>query len=285
MIEKNKNDEDLDLSILTKYHGKKGLEFDVSNIIVANMSTNRTYQIYCLLNFEKVRSMIIRHLNDEFRSAVEMNEKELRESVLVNADNVYEDSLVKFIISGLIKASLDVLLDKSDEVSLKFARKYMGRTSYGIANSTCLKILRVFGNKFDLKNLKKYVAESYSTEERVLCAEAIIRISPTKENILALIKLGDLEVVKICLANFFLLRNKIPKNTLLDMLKDDNQYIRYAALNFIIENEYDLEKFLKGYAQNKYYYNIVVVLDRLLYSPRKISDETTIHIKNLENAI
>jgi hypothetical protein len=82
---------------------------------------------------------------------------------------------------------------------------------------------------------------------------------------------------------YIALNEKIDLDNLIDMLKDKDANIRASAFSFIIENNIDLENILSKYMDNRYYYNPVVVIDSMLYAPKRIKDKVIKDIVELKD--
>jgi hypothetical protein len=229
-------------------------------------------------HFEAIRGMLRADLENGFER-VKKQSIDTVESTL--GGGVYSKKLVEgfkkyddFIRSQFVEAALIGLATHGEASDIRFGRQYLAND----LNATQLAAVRIvcrFGTKEDVPALLKVVKDSWgdARDEAGVCA---LRLSPTPFDVaLELIRSNTPKLVRAGYA--WLYDQRSPEvaaffETLLDSASDRE---RVRSIYYISKTRTtdELEKILEAnLRKEKYYYNVIAWLDRLLYSPEPLKN-------------
>jgi hypothetical protein len=269
LVKEKINEEGIDLKYKIKYYKNENLYYDLDNLNMLTLYEEEKIKLYCILNYDNEK--------DTIQSLLDNNLSKYRDLLEDYFTNKYtgaknkDGSLQTFIIDQIIVGLLFVLYYKEDEIAIKYARRYIGNTIYGIGDNISLKIICKYGDVEDYDILKEYI-KRVSGEIKWVVAKKILDFKLTNENIIFLIKLGEKSVIDITLTEIKNRSVRIDMSIILELLYNKNEIIRDAALRIILTNNLDLEEVIDKYTDGIYYYNTNKKMDTILYAPKKIRE-------------
>ena len=194
-------------------------------------------------------------------------------------------SLDDFVRSRFVEAALAGLAINGEASDIRFGRQYL-QSGFTATTLAAVRIVCRFGTAEDVPGLLNVAKESWgeARDEAGICA---LRLSTTAlDTALELIRITSPKLVQAGYAWLYNQRSREAAaffETLLDSV-DDKERLRSVYYFFKTRSSEDLKNVLEANLQKeKYYYNVVTWLDRLLYSPeplkgfflRKLAEEAT----------
>lgn len=242
-------------------HGKEAYE-----ALAITHSSSMAERLRSDLNnhFEKIKSASIDKLKSEYGD---------KASILLAQ---YKTDLEQLIKDSFVEAALKGLAIINDQSDIRFAREYLGKLKYGIANDECLSIIEKYGDDTDIDRLISVAESTYGPTKRKAVITAIKLSGKQLEMIQDLVHSEDKGISEIAAEQIYLLpredRIAIAKN-LLHLEHDKIRLIAAKMLSNDLGRD-DLESILNDYIESQtYYYNVVNFLDGYLYAPGKFKDK------------
>lgn len=273
-----KNDQ-ISIDIIIKIHKKLKIDYELKSSEPNILTDHKQYEISSILNIKDKIGSIRKNLSDNFHDFILKDEENYRRVYKIESEDLFEDELIQFIVARYIRSSLSVIYRRLEKSDLLYARKYYSNTIYNLADEMCLSIFKKIGEEADLALLKSCISDNRSATQNKLCVEAILRINPSLENLIFLISTGNKSIIRDVQTRFNQYPEKLSVELIVSKLASNNINIRNSILNYIITNEYDLNEILNLYLEEAHYYHVVVSLDIILYSPKKIRDQIINDIK------
>jgi hypothetical protein len=261
-----------------------------------NENNSIIYEILATDHFTKFKVQLRNDLTDEFHSLQEESKKrfpaylkkqykDISEDLATSILNFYKKDTLEYIKYKYIKAGLMGIYANGSKADIKFAKKYLFNTKYGGSDEICLKIFSKYGNRKDAEYLLGKLKEQNTSQKKSLIKTALL-ISPGPRGIIKiLLKLEDKEGLLIALDYYDSIKSKTNIKFLKTLLFNKNSDIRVKALSILADlmTKHQLKKLIDVYITNKtYFYDIVAWLDKLVYSPKEISE---MYFKQLRNSL
>jgi len=275
-------------SVILTYYRKQKSELVAAAVDWFDVDGPLAYKSLAMDHFDAIGGEIRTDLENGF----ERVRKKSIDSVESKLGAEYANKLIvsfkdldDFIRSQFVEAALAGLAINGETSDIRFGRKYV-ESGYVATQRAAVRIVCRFGTAEDLPALLNVSKESWgeARDEAGVCA---LQLSPSPfEVALELIRNTSPKLVRAGYA--WLYKQRSPEataffETLLDS-GDDKERLRSVYYFSRIWTTAKLENALEANLQKeKYYYNVVSWLDRLLYSPeplkeffvRKLAEETT----------
>ena len=264
------------------------------------------YKVLSIYHFETISSRIHSDLNDEFESLQSESLSRLKEQLQATAqsellsrlkeqwqataqleslskfkeqwqataDTIIEDwkkqhKTNEYLKSCFISAALEGLAKNGTKEDVKYARKFLGKTKYNLADVAAIQLLSKFGDLSDVDRLLENASKTYGKTKKSAIIAAF-KLSTDKDAFLIeMINKNDKEIADIAISflNDDELKNKIEIARELLVSKIDDYRLKGLAILFKHYKLPDLEKLLNEYlSKGSYYYNVVTWIDRCLFA-------------------
>ncbi len=240
----------------------------LSQLDFFDVNAKYAYRILAEDYFAIIESRIRSDLEEEFDSLRKDSEARLGEKYS-SLRRAYEPDLVEFIKGTLIASAIDGLAKNGQSGDIKYARKYLGNTKYGMADRGSIILLSKFGDSSDVDNLIKVTSELYGETKR-FALDTAYKLSENRDVLLETL-MNDKNDETAAIAVKILSMTESPRR--IEMAKalfnstKDKRRLEGLAIVSKYSNDNELETLLNEYvSQPSYYYNIVTWLDRCLYS-------------------
>ena len=222
------------------------------------------YRYLSVNHFELIESRIRADLDNEFAALVsELEQKG------------WERSTADYVRAKMIGAALAGLAEHGNEGDVKYARKFLGKTSYNVADLEAVKLLVKYGDTSDVERLIETALAS-GTETRALALDGALRLTNDKIPVLEImLKEGDGKTPAKAAEELWLSDEKRAREIPKLMLKSDNADKRLRGLAILVKfcEKQELEALLDEYmSASPHYYNVVTWLDRTLYAPGRYGE-------------
>ena len=215
----------------------------------------------------------VHELLDLAKHEVNIDEKNLINEHLDQIDKIIEDRkkmFNKYNKHQFIGAALSGLLLHGNYEDIKWGRKYLVKSS-NITNSPqieAIQIVEKYGDSSDVTALIDIAKESYG-ELSNLAAQAAIKLSSGINGAaLELLRSEKSNLVRIAIKSFETEDRTKVREILEPFLRKENRLLHsYALLYFLKYSSHEeLEDLLDRYLQERYYYHVVCLIDRILYA-------------------
>lgn len=172
-----------------------------------------------------------------------------------------------------IAAALSGLVLYGNPGDIIWGRKYLELrkfTEFGeLLQISAIKLVELYGDQSDIEVLIKVSESTYGDISR-LAAKAAIKLSPGVKGVASSLLSTERPDLAFIAVDSFNSQDKSEAFELLEpMLAQDNSAFRSCALLYFLKfsSAEELEGLLNRYMQNRYYYSVVCMIDRILYSP------------------
>ncbi|MHB8068814.1 MAG: DUF4062 domain-containing protein [Desulfobaccales bacterium] len=242
------------------------------------INNDHIYRILSTEYFDYIEPRIRSDLDDEFEGLRLESANRLKEKYGSAADSVLNEvtpELIEFTKAQLISAALDGLRIHGKKQDVKYARKFLSKTRYGLADKSAIQLIDRFGNKRDVDKLLEISSKKYGEDKIEIIKIAYRLCSHKEEFIIDLINNDDTNIAKfgIYLLDKSNSSNKIMLANNIISFKDDQRRLEGLAILVKKYNDKQLEKLLDKYiSMEYYYYNIVTWIDRYLYAKGKYKE-------------
>jgi hypothetical protein len=222
------------------------------------------YRYLAFNHFDLIESRIRSDLDNEFANLIsELNQKG------------WESKTVDFVKGKMIQSALAGLAEHGREYDVKYARKFLGNTSYNVADPESVKLLAKYGDISDVEKLLE-VALASGTETRRLALEGALRLADDKIPVLEImLKEGDGKTAGKSAEELWVSDEDRVRQISKIMLRSDDTNKRLRGLAVLVKffEKTELEGLLDEYMTvSPYYYNVVTWLDKTLYAPGRYGE-------------
>jgi hypothetical protein len=241
-----------------------------------NIDVDKIYKILSLRNYEHIRMRILTDLDDNFENFHHIYQEKFKQKYGDQSKTILEswdrDDLKDFIRTRLILSAISAIMEQDDPESIRIARKYIKNNDERI-KKMAIKIMEKLGDTSDASLLVDICTKSYG-ELKELAANAALLLNPGISGTSAsFLKIGDEHLINLALKS---LKNEPIEKTrsiVENLLQNSNDSIRKHAIFYLIDklSKDELEKILMNYPKNYYYYNVMCLLDRMLYAPSPLN--------------
>ena len=286
------------LNLLTIFFTRKSLQ-DLANVISAfSFDSYIAYKVMATEHFGCIAEQVRENLEDEFASFAKehitqriMSEFKVYELLNLaelqgNADEIKlvheqlnkindiiereHNSFNKYDKHQFIGAALSGLLLHGNYEDIKWGRKYLVKNS-NITESPRTEVIQIvekYGDSSDVVSLIDIAKENYG-ELSNLAAKAAIKLSSGINGAaLELLRSEKPNLVRIAIKSFETEDRSKVREILEPFLRKENRLLHsYALLYFLKHSSHEeLEDLLDRYLQERYYYHVVCLIDRILYA-------------------
>jgi len=255
---------------------KKPIEELRSKIDWFSIDGTNAYEALAKHHFNDFAEQVRIDLGDDFESLRSKAFQELEQKYPKEAGEIIKKfgkggDLDNFIHTSLITIALEALAEHGQASDAVLARRYMS-TDRTEARLAAIKILEEFGDVSDCAELVKLTSPKSSVSQSA--ARAALKLSGRSVGMLNTLLDSDIPVVvDVALSSLkpedldqFMKRIKA-----LLSHKSDNVRERAVACLSRLAGDKMLREILEEYYSNEsYYYNVVCLLDRLLYAPQSL---------------
>lgn len=231
------------------------------------------YRVLAEDHYEFIECRIRVDLEDEFKTLIISSGDNLKNKYGPAYENIiklYGDDLKEFIKAKLISAALAGLVKNGNAEDIKYARKYFQNTRHNMADKEAIELLAKYGDATDVKKLTDFVLNSYG-EVKILAIKAALNISRYSIDLLSqYVVSNDKEISKLAAKVLDSMKTPDVIGLTRKMIESENDDVRINGLAILIKRSVDaeLEEYIDSYiSQDRYYYNIVGMLDRCLFAP------------------
>jgi hypothetical protein len=233
-----------------------------------DVNAKHAYRILAEDYFSIIESRIRSDLDEEFDSLRKDSEARIREKYGV-AKVGYEPETIEYVKDTFIASAIDGLAKNGQSEDIKYARKYLGNTKYGLADRGAIILLSKFGDSSDIDNLIKVASNLYGETKR-FALETVYKLSKSKDALLEALMNDDNDATAEIAVKILSMHDsprKIEMAKALFNSTKDKRRLEGLAIVSRNYNDNELETLLNDYvSRSAYYYNIVTWLDRCLYS-------------------
>jgi len=245
-------------------HGKKAYEALAS--------------VYTAYMAERIRSDLRDHFEGLRNKSINRLKAQYGEQGSMSLLGGYNPELEQFIRDTFVAAAIKGLAKLDDKSDIIFAREYIQKTQYGMADDSCISIIEKHGDTTDIDQLIGLAENAYGSIKKRAVTASIKLSSNPQEIIRKLVQSEDKSLSEIA-ANHMPLLEKMDRLTLAkELLYSENENVRFQATKIISEylSRDDIEEILNDYIESPtYYYNVVYYLDRYLYAPDKFKGNSS----------
>ena len=233
-------------------------------------NSQEAYRILAEDYFSLIESRIRVDLDNSFGTFIQESQARLREKY-GPIEGLYKTDLIEFMRDRFIAAAMDGLARNGKLEDVKYARKYLGNTTYNKADNGAILLLSKFGDTSDVDSLIKAALRNYG-ETRKLALETAYALVDDKDALLErLVNDKDKSVAEIAMQKLWKHESDRKLAITLELLESEVDERRIQALSIFAHqcnyNSSELEDLLDVYiSRQSYYYNIVTWLDRCLYT-------------------
>jgi len=177
-----------------------------------------------------------------------------------------------FILRNFTSAALASIAQNGEAESIKFGRNYINHGDTSI-KLQALKIVERFGDETDVKFLIDIAKNSYGEIKSTATHAALKFSSDYQQAVTPLLQTKDTELVKQVVKYIWNDDVRRVRPVLEDLLNDTKDKNRKVALSYFVNKfgRKKLEEMLSEYLERTtYYYNIVHLLDKTIYSTRAV---------------
>ncbi len=266
--------------LLLKYYSKKNYEQIKDKYFwYDNKHSAIFYEVLAANFYDKFKKQLRKDLNSNFNTLqIESKRKlELKRGAEIAGILItrFKQDTIEYLKSKYIKGALKGILKNGSKLDVKFAKKYLLNTEYGIADDICIKIFSKFGERKDADYLLEKSIEAENAFKKIDLIKSALIISPGIRGIITkLLKSTDQDILSIALDYYDTIKSKSKIKYLKALLLSGNDSIRIKSLAILVTllSSNQLRRLLDQYSSKKsYYYDVVAWIDKLIYSPSNIS--------------
>jgi hypothetical protein len=264
-------------SVILTYYRKQSAELVTTGVDWFDADGPLAYQSLAMDHFDAIGGEIRTDLENGFervrKKSIDAVESKLGAEYANKLVVTFKD-LDDFIRSQFVEAALAGLAINGEASDIRFGRKYL-ESGYVATQRAAVRIVCRFGTAEDLPALLNVAKESWgeARDEAGVCA---LHLSPSPfEVALELIRNTSPKLVKAGYAWLYKQQSSEAAAFFETMLDSGNQEERLRSVYYLSKlwTPTKLETALEANLQKeKYYYNVVTWLDRLLYSPDPLKD-------------
>ena len=232
---------------------------------------------------EKAFSAIVQRTENSYRKIIaglETKPASEKEKSLVEKQMAQElgktikdlKGLDDFILGNFVSAALAGISLNGEADSVKFGRDYINHGDESI-RLQAVKIIERLGDETDVKLLVDMAKNSYGEMKSIATRAALKLSSSYQQAVIPLLQTKDAELVKYVVKYIWNDDMRRVKPVLEELLNDTKDKNREVALSYFIRklSRKELETMLNKYLERTtYYYNIVHLLDKIIYSTKSV---------------
>lgn len=232
------------------------------------------YRFLATEHFAIIEPRIRSDLDNEFEQLRAESVTQMIQKYTDEAQSIidsYSQELIDYLKAKFVSGALAGLAKNGTKDDIKYARKYLGKTAYNIADYSAIAIIAKYGNNSDVGGLVQLASNIFGEDIIKHAILTALDLSSDKiELVKTLINNNNLVIAKIAMQYIINCERDAKINLAKDSLVSERDDIRLIGTAVLIKelDEPSLEKLLNEYTERpKYYYNVVSWFDRCLYAP------------------
>jgi len=235
------------------------------------------YEALALDHFESIAPTLIQDFTDGFRRIREESLRPVRETQGPEEVRRIEESfenLDQFIGEQFAEAALRGLAKNPFPEGVKIAKSYLKQDTYR-ARDAALEVVLQFGTSDEVQDLLKMAFDTYGERQKKAALGALKLSSDPLETWRELVLSENSGLSKIAMSWLISQTSFNLDQVLRECLHDKEKAFRIGALSALIRRheKSEIDDVLTKYIQaDSYFYDVVTWLDRILYSPPRLSD-------------
>lgn len=248
--------------------------------------SEEAYGVLASEHFNVFGSDVRSHLDDNFAGFIESSKKrmlaEFGDAGIKLAES-WEPRTMEFAVSRYISTALYAIAKNGTPDDIRYARKYVGKTSHGMADGAALQVYAKFGNASDVEQLLQ-LSSDISYDNKELLVEVIIKLAVDIDSVIwPLINSNDKAIATYALKYLAQSDSLLCSDIGRHFLTSETDSLRVLGVALLVKNMSpdQLISVLNGYSeQESYFYNVVTWFDRVLYAPGYLGEKFKSHLLN-----
>lgn len=237
-----------------------------------------TYQILSDLHFNKFQKHLRKDLQDKFESRKSILIQKFADEIGADVEKIEkkleEKDINGFIQNKFIASGLKGLSKHGNKSDISIAQIYSSSEDK-MVREEALELLAKFGNDSDLEYIIEYATKENNYRTKYYLNLVLSKISNPEKVIEKLLGYENSKTVEASLALAIQMEFKLDTSKVKKLLFSETDSVRELATVYLIQTFTRRKSIatLNEYTDSPtYYYNVVSLLDKLLYSPKEIRE-------------